>query len=296
MKTIAFVRLALGGALLLSLAFAAAGAEQTDPTAIQAAEQWSAWQNNLRTVMESCVAANGISCLATAYKDRARPPIDNPQHTVSGDLFYDLRTALAMLAVPSVADALWHEYGVDTMAYLGTGYSVPVTLAGVAPYWQGVQREYFVPNLCAQAIDPVVCPAAEPDVWTWRLSNAQMRAALDKPVTALMTGDTQTLSRRVRAAPRSDGLPNALVRFALLNPSFYKGTFGRPEAKRVFFADYVQVSGKSLREALIATGASTLIGNPDPNQAFFIWIYAPGTNAKAAPASWHAVFEALQND
>ena len=54
------------------------------------------------------------------------------------------------------------------------------------------------------------------------------------------------------------------------------------------------MSGKSLREALIATGASTLIGNPDPNQAFFVWIYAPGSDTKAAAASWHAVFEALE--
>jgi hypothetical protein len=44
------------------------------------------------------------------------------------------------------------------------------------------------------------------------------------------------------------------------------------------------VSGKSLREALIATGASTLIGNPDPNQVFLIWIYAPGNDTKAAAA------------
>ena len=84
------------------------------------------------------------------------------------------------------------------------------------------------------------------------------------------------------------------MRFAWLNPSFYKGTFGRPDAKRVFFADYAQVSGKSLPQALIATGASTLVGNAGPSQAFFIWVYALDDNAKAAAASRHAVFEALQ--
>ena len=294
MKIVALLRWSLGGVFVFLLAFGFARAGETDPATD--AQMWSAWQDNLRHVMEACVAAKESSCLARAYRDRARPPIDNPQHSVSGDLFYDLRTAVAMLAAPSVADALRREYGIDAIAYLGTGYSVPVSLAGVAPYWQGMQREYFVPNLCAQVIQPDGCTTADPDVWTWRLTGAQLRAALDRPVTAIMKGNTRTLMARLRAAPRSDGLPNALVRFGRLDPSFYKGTFGRSDAKRVFFADYAQASAKTLRQALIATGASTLIENPDPNQVFFIWVYAPGANAKAAPASWHAVFEALEQD
>jgi hypothetical protein len=296
MKIVVFLRWWLSGALVLSLAFAAARAAETDPATIAAAEQWSAWQINLQNVMEACVTAKESSCLAKAFRDHPRPPIDNPLHTVTGDLFYDLRTAMAMLAVPSVADALWREYGLDSVAYLGTGYSVPMTQAGVAPYWAGEQREYFVPNLCAQTIDPVMCPTADPDVWTWRLTGAQLRAGLDRPVASILKGNTRKLMARVRAAPRGDGLPNALVRFGLLDPSSYKGSFGRPGAARVFFADYAQVSGKTLRQALIATGASTLIANPDPHQEFFIWIYAPGAQSKAVPASWHALFEALAQD
>lgn len=283
------------GALLLGLGSAATHAQPADP-AMEAAGQWSAWQSNLQSVMDGCVTAHGPSCLAKAFNDRARPPIDNPQHSVTGDLFYDLRTATAMLAIPSVADALWREYGVDSTAYLGTGFSVPVTQAGLAPYWQGVQREFFVPNLCAQAVDPMVCPVADADVWTWRLTSAQMKAALDRPVTAILKGNLRVLNQRLKGPPRADGLPNALVRFGLINPSFYKGTFGRPDAKRVFFADYGQAAGKSLRQALIATGATTLIENPNPDQDFFVWIYAPGADAKATPASWHALFEALAAD
>jgi hypothetical protein len=289
------MRLSLGGVLICSLALAAR-AEQAGPTAIELAGQWSAWQDHLRSAMDGCVSANEKSCLSKAFKDLPRPPIDNPAHSVSGELFYDLRTAQAMLAVPSIADALWREYGVDSVAYLGTGYSVPLTPAGVASYWQGTQREYFVPNLCAQTADSALCPAADPDVWTWRLTSGQMKAALDRPISAIMKGDTRKLRSRMRAAPRDDGLPNAFVRFALLNPGNYKGTFGRADAKRVFFADFAQVSGKSLRQALIATGASTLIGDPDPGQVFFIWIYAPGGNTKAAAASWRAVFDALEAD
>ena len=294
MKTRAFLRWPYAGVLVVLLACGFARAGQIDPSA--EAQAWSAWQDNLRNVMETCVAAKENACLAKAYRDRARPPNDNPQNSVTGDLYYDLRTAVAMLAIPAVADALWREYGLDGIAYLGTGFSVPITQSGVAPYWQSVQREYFVPNLCAQAVDPVLCPTVDPDVWTWRLTGAQLKTALDRPVAALLKGNIRTLRARIRATPRSDGLPNALVRFGVLDPALYKGTFGRPDAKRVFFADYAQVSGKSLRQALIATGASTLIANPDSTKAFFMWIYAPGTDAKAAPASWHALFEALQGD
>jgi hypothetical protein len=294
MKTRMFVRVSLGLAVMFCLGLTAC-AGQGGPTTGELTGPWSAWQGHMRATMDRCVAAKENACLALAFKDRPRPPIDNPRHTVSGDLLYDLRTAEAMLAIPNVADALWREYGIDTVAYLGTGYSVPLMPGGaVAPYWQGTQREYFVPNLCAEAIDSAICPAADPDVWTWRLTSVELKAALDRPIAAILKGDTRTLRARVAGAARPDGLPNALVRFALINPANYKGTFGRVDAKRVFFADYVQVSSKSLREALIATGASTLIGNPDPNQAFFLWIYAPGTETKAAAASWHAVFEALE--
>jgi len=295
-KSTAVARLPLGAVLVFFLTLMAARAEEAAPAAMQSAAQWAAWQDNLRELIDACVAGRGSSCLEKAYRDRPRPPIDNPLHTVSGELLYDLRTAEAMLSVPNAADALYREYGIDTVAYLGTGFSVPVSQAGVAPYWRGTQREFFVPNLRAQAIDPSVCPSADPDVWTWRLTATQMTASLDQPIAAIMTGDLSALTRHVEGAPRADGLPNALVRFGLINPNFYKGTFGRPDAKRVFFADFVQLRGKSLREALIATGASTLIANPDPNQAFFVWIYAPGDSTKAVPASWHAVFEALQAD
>ena len=261
---------------------------------MQSVEPWSAWQENFRTVIDGCVAAHGSSCLAKAFKDRPRPQIDNAQHAVSGELFYDLRTAMAILAVPNAADALRQDYGIDTKAYLGTGFSVSLTQAGVASYWQAVQTEFFVPNLCAQAIDRSVCPTADPAVWTSRLKSTDLTVALDQPVEAILTDDAKAFIARSGITPRADGLPNALVRFAPLNASFYKGTVGRPGMKRVFFADYVQVRGKPLRQVLIATGAASLIANPDPNQDFFVWIYVPSAMTMAVPASWHALFDVLQ--
>jgi hypothetical protein len=244
--------------------------------------------------MDGCVAARGSACLAKAFRDRPRPQIDNPRREVSGELFYDLRTAMAMLAVPSAADALSRDYGIDSKAYLGTGFSVPVTKTGVASYWQALQNEYFLPNLCAQAIDPATCPVADPDVWTLRLNAGELMAALDRPVESILTNDAKAFIARTGTGSRADGLPKVFVRFTPLRASFYKGTVGRPGLVRVFFADYTQVRAKPLREVLIATGASALIGDPDPSQDFFVWIYAPVGATKAVAASWHALFDALQ--
>ncbi len=286
MRRLSLSGLSLGVVLFLSVSSYA-------DTPSPAPDPWAVWQDNFRTVIDACTTAKSTGCLAKAFNDKPRPPANNPQGTVSGELFYDLHTAVSMLAVPNAANALWSAYGVDTVAYLGTGYSVPVTSAGVEHYWQAMQREYFVPNLCAQPVDPAICPTGDPDVWTWQLSVAEMTAALDKPITAIFTGNTRALTKRVRGPARADGLPNAFIRFGLLRPAWYKGTFGRPDAKLVFFADYTQVRTKTLREAMTATGAATLIANPDPGQVLFIWIYAPGPDTKAQAASWHAVFETL---
>ncbi|HEX4301347.1 MAG TPA: hypothetical protein VHZ78_01045 [Rhizomicrobium sp.] len=268
-----------------------------------APQTWSDWQGNFRTVMDACVTANGTDCLIKAFNDRPRPPIDNPQHSVSGDLLYDLQTAQAMLAVPNAVNALWSGYGIDNVAYLGTGYSVPLTTTGAPEsYWLAVQHEYFLPNLCAQAVDVTLCPTADPDVWTWQLTVPQVTALLGKPVAALLKGpptqgDRKTLALRMLPSPkaRADGLPQAFIRFGLLDPSWYKGTFGRPDARRVFFSDYAQLRTRTLRTALADTGSSSLITGAKPGQIFFVWLYVPGADTKAEIASWHALFAALQN-
>lgn len=264
--------------------------------ATSAGDPWSAWGNDFRAAMDACVQAKADNCLAQAFTSHPRPPSDSSLVTVSGDLTRDLRTAQAMLAVPAAVNALWREYGIDNVLYLGTGYSVPVT-AGTAGYWQAQQREYFLPNLCAQPIDPVACPTADADVWTWRLPATAAAAFADKPVAQLLiakpaTGDESAIAQRL-TTERTDGMPGAFIRFGKLDATSYKGTFGRADAKRVFFSDYAQLRDKTLGDALAGTGSTSLLTGAKPGQIFFVWIYAPGEQSKAQPASWHALFEAL---
>jgi hypothetical protein len=273
-----------------SLVFAAASAH-----ADVVSDPWASWSDSFTTTMTSCVATAQVGCLAKAFTSLDRPAAvsDAP----ADELYRDLRTAEVLLHQKDASDAMWKLYGIDSSAYLGTGYSVPLAGEGAKNYEFATQREYFVPNLCAEAVDPVVCPKKDANIWTWRLTSAQLTQWADKPIVKLLrtlapTSDAQTFPKNPSAAPKPN-LPPMLIRFGSLPLAYYKGTFGRPDASRVFFADYEQARGKTLRAAMTATGASTLLDNPDPAKTFFIWIYAPDANSKASVASWAELFRLL---
>jgi hypothetical protein len=259
------------------------------------ADPWAAWSGNFNSVMSACVAAAQPNCLSKAFTSLDRPAAGD---FVADDLYRDLRTAEVLLHQKDASDALWKLYGVDSSAYLGTTYSVPLAGEGAKNYAFAVQREFFVPNLCAEAVDPVLCPIPNVHVWTWRLDAAALTHWGDRPIVELLhaqhpTVDAAGFAKQHAAEDGPGNMPTLLIRFGALQPAYYKGTFGRPDAKRVFFADYAQVRGKTLRSAMTATGASTLLDNPDPSKTTFIWIYAPALNDGAAPASWKELFRLL---
>lgn len=265
----------------------------------QPADDWSAWSANFGNVISACVNANETGCLAKAFNDHARPA-DAATPDVTDRLYRDLRTAEVMLHQKEARDLLWREYGIDGSDYLGTGYSVPLTGTFAGQYAYARQREYFVPNLCAEAVDPAVCPQKDASVWTWRLSATDLARWQSRPIAVLLArkmpqGDRASFLRQTRPGARvvRNNLPDMLIRFGSLPPAFYKGTVGRPGAVRVFFADYAQVKGKTLHDAAMATGAASLLDHPDPAKTFFIWIYAPGADSKATVASWNALFSIL---
>jgi hypothetical protein len=285
------MRKLLLGLAVFALSLAAASAD--DP--------WDAWSANFNTVMDACVQANGpkdTSCLFKAFQSKERPAASGT--FVDDDLTRDLRTAEVLLHNTAASNDLWSLYGIDTPAYLGTGFSVPLAGEGAKNYEFARQREYFVPNLCAEAVDPAVCPAAQAGIWTWHLSAKELTLWADKPIATFVRAhwpktDAKLFAQRyapAAAAPRPD-LPPLLLRFGGLPPAYYKGTFGRPDARRVFFADFEQVRPKTLRAAMIATGASTLLDKPDPAKTYFIWIYAPAPDSQASVASWKALFALL---
>lgn len=261
------------------------------------ADPWAAWEDNFDTVIAACAKAGEGNCLSKAFTSLDRPAAGP---TVADDLYRDLRTAEVLLHQKDASDAMWSLYGVDSGAYLGTGYSVPLAGEGAKNYEFATQREYFVPNLCAEAVDTTVCPKKDANIWTWRLDSKQLALWANKPIAVLLRAHLPKIDAAgfhthsaLNAPAPQPNLPAMLIRFGSLAPANYKGTFGRPGAVRVFFANYEQVRGKTLRAAMTATGASTLLDNPDPSKTFFIWIYAPDKESKASVASWKELYRLL---
>lgn len=156
-----------------------------------------------------------------------------------------------------------------------------------------------MPNLCAEALDPTLCPRKDAHIWTWHLSTVQLEHWLNRPLARLLrtlhpqAGAKDFARRAAHPAQPSPEVPPLLIRFG--NPALetYLGTFGQPGSVRVFFADLGQVRDKTLLGAMVATGSVGLLGKPDPARMFMIWVYAPDAKSQVTVASWKALFDLL---
>jgi len=285
--------------IVLGMAPLARADDGVSTAPLPAIDQWVAWSDNFDSTISACVKAGEKSCLSKAFMSRPRPVLEGNPPYVTDTLYYDLRTAEVLIHQPDASKLLSSQYGIDASAYLGTGFSVPLQGAGALQYQFARQQEYFVPNLCAEAVDKTVCPARDPNMWAWHLTSAQMQHWLDAPIAALLhqrppRSDAAAFGKLAAPKPVAPGeLPSLLIRFGNFPLKYYSGAIGRPGAVRVFFASYQQVRGETLRGAVVATGAASLIAKPDPANTFFIWLYAPHAGTKAAVASWKELFGIL---
>jgi hypothetical protein len=292
--------------LLLTLWLCACSAQAMRSTQVgHAADPWQRWASDFDGTISACVREEEADCLPRGFA-HPRPALV-PEPSAIDILYRDLRTAEVLLGQEDAAALLAREYGIDPKAYLGTGHSVPVTGPGAYDYEYATQREFFVPNLCG---DPEYCTPADPGVWIWKLSPAEVTPWLDEPM--------RTFTRQVRPVADAAGFRAAvasagddvaptdrdsralplLVRFAIFRESSYRGLLGRPGTERVFFANYEALSEGTLRDALVGTGSNALIalarGEADPEQTFFMWIHRPAAGSAVRPATWDALFDALE--
>jgi len=266
-------------------------------------DPWVVWAHRIDRSVESCNQQDAAVCLAAALERHpppAAPPEQGKETSVSADFFADLRVADALLDQEHTRDLLWDEFGIDSNEFLGTGFSAPRNETGPArSYADARQREFFVPNLCADVIDNTRCPSEVANVWTWRLDAARSSQWLDRPVSDLLTrvqpSDHLNEWRRqarnyLRISPTAPR--QVLVRFARFNPQYYAGTLGRPEANLVFFTSLADVHSITLRDAMMGTGSEAL-AEPPQDETLFIWVYAPAEGDAAPSATWAALFDYL---
>lgn len=284
--------------VLLAVLLSACSTLPRDAGAPAGQGPWEGWARAFDRAMSACLAEQGTDCLPRAFAE-PRPALpDDP--SASDVLYRDLRTAEILLGQEEAAALLAREYNIDPAAYLGTGYSVPVTGPGAYDYEHATQREYFVPNLCG---DPAFCEPTDPGIWIWKLSPAEVTPWLARKLGDLArdvppVADAAGLRDAVAAGGAAPGAGPLLVRFAIFDAANYRGTIGRPGTERVFFADYGRVRDETLRNALVGTGATGLValaqGEADPEQTFFMWIHRPADAAAVRPATWDALFDAIE--
>ena len=135
----------------------------------------------------------------------ARPTPRPDGDFVADDLARDLRTADVLLHQKDASDAMWRHYGIDSTAYLGTGYSVPLAGDGAKNYEFATQREYFVAqplrrgrrrrDRCGR---PLLRRA--PGIWTFRLTAQDLTGWADKPIAASCAPIGRNAGQAVRAA------------------------------------------------------------------------------------------------
>lgn len=281
---------AMGALGVICAIILAARAPSPDP--------WPAWTARIESEIAACGDNADAPCLARAIAANPAPPTTSA--TISQRFLGDLRMAEGLLASERARNLLWDEFGIDSNDFIGTGYSTPWRDdQAQRTYREARQREYFVPNLCADIVDTERCPSETPNLWTWQISATEAQAWLSRPVSALITGaapaDHVREWRAALPAIRSGGdeARPVLIRFSRFKTQYYAGTVGRPNADFVFFAPYADVQGRTLGEALGLTGSAALAQQAD-DETLFVWLYAPAEGETPAPATWGAVFEYLQ--
>jgi hypothetical protein len=281
----------------VALVFGAGRAEALD-------DPWVKWTADFNAALTAC--GNGEWCLEKAFSAEPLPPPEllpedprngknDPVPYAVGNLIRDMRAGNIMLNIPVARYQLQDYYEIAGTAYLGTGFSVPV--AG-HNYQDGLQREFLAPNLCAQKMASADCPPTQGRIWTWRFDSKTALNWLDKSLPLLLHSRAPISGGPGFGKHRKDSgenalIPPLLVRYGTMMPDQYKGTLGKPGVHRTFLADYMQARSKTVRGFILATGS------PDPQPALesgkslFIWVYAPGPQAQAVPATWEEVFKLL---
>jgi len=219
-----------------------------------------------------------------------KPPASD--ESPSAILRRDQAMADVLLSYESVRDLFKLRFGIRE-SFLGTGLSMPL---GMDKYSAAAVHEYLVPNH----------QDSHDGVWTWKLkplgSNYRKKvkdilAGDPKERVPPTTGNVEQFERDLK----EDILPRLqdknckkppVIRFAKFPAIYYKGTIGRPIAKRVFASTLAEVWDLTLEEAALQSGYN-VAGAPKEGELFFMWVYLPDYPYQVVPATWGEVFKRI---
>ena len=227
--------------------------------------------------------------LIEALKVRKPPANDDSPGAI---LRLDQAMADVLMSYECARSLLTIRFGIREN-FLGTGLSMPL---GMDKYAAAQVHEYLVPNH----------QDSHDGVWTWKLKPLgsdhrkkvkDILAGESKERVPPTTGDMEQFERQLK----EDILPRIqeksckkppVIRFAKFPSIYYKGTIGRPIARRVFASNLAEVWDLTLEEAALQSGYN-VAGDPKEGELFFMWVYVPDYPSEVVPATWGEVFKRI---
>ncbi|QDU23031.1 hypothetical protein [Urbifossiella limnaea] len=252
---------------------------------VQSAE-WRAWRDQVHSVM----TAGEVTDETVVRALRLRPPGVEGADAEGGALRRDQAVADVYMSYPAVQKLLDRKLGIKP-DFLGTGLSKPL---GQPSYAFAAVHEYLVENH----------PDTHDHVWLWKVKppgryfsrplqdflggGPEDRVAPENPKKPAHGFDDELKEIQLRVKNKDHPFP-PMVRFARFDEKFYKGTLGRPDAKRVFTSNLTEVWDLTIQQAAERSGYSYRGGG----DTLFVWVYVPYHSNEFTPATWHHVLARL---
>lgn len=262
----------------------------TQNESYQENNKWFKWEMDLIKNTNECIKNNksfeevdrckkyqlGLSIKNIPYIDQKYINHDLTRNFKAGDII-----------LTNTKDILYNDFGIIEQCYLGTGITVPKsTTSGT-----GGLLEYWTPNLNEN----------QEAVWTWKFSPAfaqsgtKVREAISENKPTNESDNNKQFKFKDCIDETSEKYKNCnfkekiddertpiLFRCSQFKATDYKGTVGRPEAKRVFFARLRDVYDITLEKACQRTGRYPALHT----DTYFVWIYIPSQEEEAVLATW----------
>lgn len=248
--------------------------------------EWRVWRDQVHDIL----TAGEVTDDTVVRAMRVRPPGATDADAEGGVLRRDQAVADVYMSYPAVQKLLDRRLGIKP-EFLGTGLSKPL---GPTPYALAAVHEYLVENH----------PDTHDHVWVWKVKppgryfsrpiqeflagGPDERVAPENPRKPAHAFDDELKEIQLRVKNKDHPFP-PMVRFARFDEKFYKGTLGRPDAKRVFTSNLTEVWDLTIQQAAERSGY-TYKGSGD---TLFIWVYVPYHSNEFTPATWHHVLARL---
>jgi hypothetical protein len=233
---------------------------------------WTCWGQ------ESCVA-RAITRLALA--------LNRPSDLLYDKFSTDVELGSILRSSSESMDILHRSYGIDDK-FLGTGLAVPV---GKEEYPSARLPEYLIPNY----------PTTRSNILVWKLDPPikYEKLSLSEVLKSVEPSEGQAATRKMMQEHLglAESEP-AVVRFAQLSDTEYKGCLARKERREVFASHLGFIINQKLSLGDAADLSGYVLSKPTKGESekkFYIFVFVPSSRDELHIPTWRYVASHVEN-